>query len=63
MTTAGHESQPRVGTDRIGLGLALASVVGLALAYPAGVLVDLYGRRRGPRADERGGDEHLPHAV
>jgi MFS transporter, DHA1 family, multidrug resistance protein len=32
-------------TDRIGLGLALASVVGLAVAYPAGVLVDRLGRK------------------
>lgn len=32
-------------TDRIGLGLALASIVGVALAYPAGVLVDRYGRK------------------
>ena len=32
-------------TERIGLGLALASVVGLALAYPAGVLVDHFGRK------------------
>src|SRR5581483_5722855 len=31
--------------DRIGFGLALASVVGLVLAYPAGVLVDRYGRK------------------
>jgi MFS family permease len=31
--------------DRIGVGLALASVVGLALAYPAGVLVDRHGRK------------------
>jgi len=31
--------------DRIGFGLALASVVGLALAYPAGVLVDRCGRK------------------
>jgi len=30
---------------RIGFGLALASVVGLVLAYPAGVLVDRYGRK------------------
>lgn len=30
---------------RIGFGLALASVVGLALAYPAGVLVDRFGRK------------------
>jgi MFS family permease len=34
-----------LGADRIGFGLALSSVVGLALAYPAGVLVDRYGRR------------------
>jgi MFS family permease len=32
-------------TDRIGFGLALASLVGLALAYPAGVLADRYGRK------------------
>jgi len=31
--------------DRIGFGLALASIVGLAFAYPAGVLVDRYGRK------------------
>jgi DHA1 family multidrug resistance protein-like MFS transporter len=31
--------------DRIGLGLALASLVGLALVYPAGVLVDRHGRK------------------
>jgi MFS family permease len=34
-----------LGTDRIGFGLALSSVVGLVLAYPAGVLVDRYGRK------------------
>jgi MFS transporter, DHA1 family, multidrug resistance protein len=34
-----------LGTDRIGFGLALSSVIGLALAYPAGVLVDRYGRK------------------
>ena len=34
-----------LGADRIGLGLAVASVVGLLLAYPAGVLVDRYGRK------------------
>ena len=34
-----------LSTARIGVGLALASVVGLALAYPAGVLVDRYGRK------------------
>jgi len=32
-------------TDRIGFGMALASIVGLALAYPAGVMVDRYGRK------------------
>lgn len=32
-------------TDRIGFGLALASIVGLGLAYPSGVLVDRYGRK------------------
>jgi MFS family permease len=32
-------------TGRIGVGLALANLVGLALAYPAGVLVDRYGRK------------------
>ncbi len=31
--------------DRIGFGLALASIVGLVVAYPAGVLVDRYGRK------------------
>jgi DHA1 family multidrug resistance protein-like MFS transporter len=34
-----------LSTDRIGFGLAVASIVGLALAYPAGVLVDRYGRK------------------
>jgi MFS family permease len=34
-----------LSTERLGLGLALASVVGLALAYPAGVLVDRFGRK------------------
>lgn len=34
-----------LGADRIGFGLALASVVGLVLAYPAGILVDRYGRK------------------
>jgi MFS family permease len=32
-------------TDRIGLGLALASVVGLVLAYPSGIFVDRFGRK------------------
>jgi len=32
-------------TDRIGVGLALSSLVGLVLAYPAGVLVDRWGRK------------------
>ena len=34
-----------LGPDRIGLGLALASLVGLAVVYPSGVLVDRYGRK------------------
>ena len=34
-----------LNADRIGFGLALASLVGLALAYPAGVIVDRYGRK------------------
>jgi MFS family permease len=34
-----------LAADRIGIGLALASLVGLALAYPAGVMVDRYGRK------------------
>jgi DHA1 family multidrug resistance protein-like MFS transporter len=34
-----------LSADRIGFGLALASLVGLALAYPAGVMVDRYGRK------------------
>ena len=32
-------------TEHIGVGLAVASVVGLAFAYPAGVLVDRFGRK------------------
>ncbi|HEY5725991.1 MAG TPA: MFS transporter [Methylomirabilota bacterium] len=34
-----------LSADRIGFGLAVASIVGLALAYPSGVLVDRYGRK------------------
>src|SRR2546430_1802356 len=34
-----------LSTDRIGVGLALSSLVGLVLAYPAGVLVDRRGRK------------------
>jgi len=34
-----------LSADRIGLGLALASVVGLVVIYPSGVLVDRYGRK------------------
>lgn len=34
-----------LGADRIGVGLALASLSGLGLMYPAGVLVDRYGRK------------------
>jgi MFS transporter, DHA1 family, multidrug resistance protein len=32
-------------TDQIGLGLGLASLAGLGLTYPAGMLVDRYGRK------------------
>lgn len=31
---------------RIGLGMAIGSIAGLAITYPAGVLVDRYGRKR-----------------
>ena len=34
-----------LSTEQLGLGLAVASVAGLALAYPAGVLVDRFGRK------------------
>lgn len=34
-----------LSADRIGIGLAVASIVGLTLAYPSGVLVDRYGRK------------------
>jgi DHA1 family multidrug resistance protein-like MFS transporter len=34
-----------LSADRIGLGLAVASLVGLVVIYPSGVLVDRYGRK------------------
>jgi len=34
-----------LSADRIGVGLALASLVGLVLIYPSGVLVDRFGRK------------------
>jgi len=34
-----------LGAEQIGLGLGLASVVGLVLIYPSGMLVDRYGRK------------------
>ena len=34
-----------LSADRIGLGLALASLVGLVVIYPSGALVDRYGRK------------------
>jgi len=34
-----------LSTDRIGVGLALSSLVSLVFAYPAGVLVDRWGRK------------------
>ncbi len=39
------ETELGLGPDRIGLGLAMISVVGLLLAYPSGVLVDRFGRK------------------
>jgi predicted MFS family arabinose efflux permease len=39
------QEQLGLSVDRIGLAMALASVVGLATAYPAGVLADRYGRK------------------
>lgn len=35
----------RLSPDRIGLALAVSSLAGFGLAYPAGVLVDRYGRK------------------
>jgi MFS family permease len=34
-----------LGADQIGFGLALASLIGLVLTYPSGVLVDRFGRK------------------
>jgi DHA1 family multidrug resistance protein-like MFS transporter len=34
-----------LSADRIGVGLAVASLVGLVVIYPSGVLVDRYGRK------------------
>ena len=34
-----------LSADRLGFGLAVASIVGLVLVYPSGVLVDRYGRK------------------
>jgi MFS transporter, DHA1 family, multidrug resistance protein len=34
-----------LSADRIGLGLAVASLVGLVLIYPSGMLVDRFGRK------------------
>lgn len=39
------EERLRLSPAQIGLGLGLISVVGLGLAYPAGVLVDRFGRK------------------
>jgi MFS family permease len=39
------EERLSLTTGRIGLGLALASLVGLALVYPSGMLVDRFGRK------------------
>ena len=35
----------RLSPDRIGFALAVGSLAGVGLAYPAGVLVDRYGRK------------------
>jgi MFS family permease len=40
----GHD-RLALSPDRLGFGLALASLVGLVVVYPAGVLVDRYGRK------------------
>jgi MFS family permease len=34
-----------LSADRIGVGLALASLVGLVVIYPSGMLVDRFGRK------------------
>jgi len=34
-----------LSADRIGIGLALASLVGLVLIYPSGMLIDRFGRK------------------
>ena len=34
-----------LSADRIGIGLALSNLVGLVLTYPAGILVDRWGRK------------------
>jgi DHA1 family multidrug resistance protein-like MFS transporter len=39
------EERLALTTSRIGVGLALASLVGLVLVYPSGVLVDRFGRK------------------
>jgi MFS family permease len=39
------EERLSLTTGRIGFGLALASLVGLVLVYPSGVLVDRFGRK------------------
>ncbi len=39
------EARLGLGPDRIGLGLGMISVIGLALAYPSGWLVDRFGRK------------------
>jgi len=39
------EERLALTTGRIGFGLALASLVGLALIYPSGILVDRFGRK------------------
>lgn len=39
------EERLSLGPDQIGLGLGMISVIGLAFAYPSGMLVDRFGRK------------------
>ncbi len=39
------QNRLNLGPDQIGLGLAMISLIGLALAYPSGWLVDRFGRK------------------
>lgn len=39
------EDEIGLGADQIGLGIGMISIVGLALVYPSGILVDRFGRK------------------